>query len=197
MLRLMKIAVTMFVLCVAAVAFWLHRFPVHEHCIKCAASSLQLYAASHQGRFPYNTNGFGDALVSLVTAEEDTNAFTIKIITGVGDDGQFFRAGLTNGSHVAESNCSRIYIQGLTDTNSPEIAILFDAYQTRGGDHVRVPWRPLMREVCFASGDVQFMRETSWPKFSSNQIELLVKEGIPRTRAEEYYRLASVKPWKF
>ncbi len=27
-----------------------------------------------------------------------------------------------------------------------------------------------------------------WPAFASNQVELLVKEGIPRATAEAYYR---------
>ncbi len=193
----MKTVAILIVFFVVGIAFIWHEFPQHEHCIKIAASTFQNYATDHQGRFPYSSSGFGDALLLLVNRDGESDPFTIKVVTSVGDDGRYFWAGLTNGGHVAESNCSRIYIQGLTATNFGGIAILLDAYPTRGGDHFRAPWSPLIREVCFAAGDVQFIHELDWPNFSSNQIELLVKDGIPRARAEEYYRLASVKPWKF
>ena len=74
---------------------------------------------------------------------------------------------------IPEEKCSRVYVQGLCETNSPEIAILFDRYSTPGGDHFHSPWRPLVREVCMLDGSMQVIRETNWAQFSSSQIELL------------------------
>jgi hypothetical protein len=100
---------------------------------------------------------------------------------------------LSNGTHLAETNCSRIYVQDLTTNSDHEIAMLFDAYPIHGGDHFRCPWRPPVREVCLVDGSMQIVPETDWPAFAQKQIELLVAEGIARTNAEKYYKLASVK----
>jgi hypothetical protein len=40
---------------------------------------------------------------------------------------------------------------------------------------------------------MQIIPETNWPAFAQKQIEMLVAEGIARTNAERYYRLAKVK----
>src|SRR5690349_18510959 len=37
----------------------------HGHCIKGAGLAISTYAQAHGGRFPFNTNGYGDALLSL------------------------------------------------------------------------------------------------------------------------------------
>lgn len=117
----------------------------------------------------------------------------ISVVTGVGDDGGAYRMALTNGTHLPETNCTRIYVQGLTTNSNPEIAMLFDAYPIHGGDHFRCPWRPLVREVCLVDGSMQIIPEAGWPAFARKQIELLVASGIARTNAEEYYKLATVK----
>ena len=38
-------------------------FLTHAHCIKGGGLSLDGYAGEHQGRFPFSTNGYGDALL--------------------------------------------------------------------------------------------------------------------------------------
>jgi hypothetical protein len=50
-----------------------------------------------------------------------------------------------------------------------------------------------MREVCLVDGSMQIVPETNWLAFAQKQIELLVADGIPRTNAEKYYKLANVK----
>jgi hypothetical protein len=165
-------------------------YPVHQHCIKATGMSLQIYADDHQGKFPFDTNGFGDALMLLVKSgnwgspEEEC-----KLVTGVGDDGSVFRAALASGAHIPEEKCSRVYVQGLSEKNDPEIAILFDRYSSPGGDHIHSPWGPMLREVCMLDGEMRRVREADWAKFSSNQIELLVQNGIPRATAQHYYAL--------
>ena len=169
------------------------KFPVHQHCIKGAGTEFSLYCEDHDGRFPFSTNGFGDALLLLAKSHGHDPEWAIAVVTGVGDDGGAFRMALTNGTHLAETNCSRIYVQELTTNSDHEIAMLFDAYPIHGGDHFRCPWRPLMREVCLVDGSMQIVPETNWLAFAQKQIELLVADGIPRTNAEKYYKLANVK----
>jgi hypothetical protein len=100
-----------------------------------------------------------------------------------------FREALKTGARIPEEKCSRIYIQGLSETNNPQIAILFDKKPTPGGDHFRRPWGPLLREVCMLDGSMEVIREENWPAFSRRQIELLVEDGMNRGAAEHYYRI--------
>ncbi len=167
-------------------------FHTHEHCIKQAGLALRTYALDNQGNLPYDTNGFGNALLLLMRAEYlgDTNGlYSTGPITGPGDDGSLFRKALKTGARIAEQQCSRIYIQGLTEKNNPQIAILWDKKSSPGGDHFHRPWGPLLREVCLLDGSMQIIPEKNWAGFVSNQVELLVQDGIPRATARHYYEI--------
>ena len=109
---------------------------VHQHCIKSAGIAFEIYAKDHFGQLPFSTNGFGNALLMLV----ETGATEIHNICGPDDDGHVFKEALTNHSVVPEAQCSRVYIQGLSETNDPTICILFDRNSCKGGDHFRSPW---------------------------------------------------------
>lgn len=172
----------------------LNLFHTHEHCIKISGSALRTFATDHEGRFPYHTNGFGDALLLLVKEDAlqmgDTNTgeYTIRFITGPGDDGRIFKEALKTGGDVPEEKCSRVYVQGLKESSNGNIAILFDRKSIAGGDHFRRPWGPLVREVCMLDGTMQTVPEEKWAAFSKEQIELLVEAGIERSIAEQYYQ---------
>lgn len=164
----------------------------HKHCIKQTGIAFRVYAADHEGRFPADTNGFGNALLLLVKGGflGDTNGhYSVGPITGPGDDGEVFREALRTGQRIPEEKCSRVYIQGLSETNNPQIVILFDKKPTMGGDHFRRPWGPLLREVCFVDGSMQRILEKSWAAFSSNQVELLVGDGFDRATAKHYFQI--------
>jgi hypothetical protein len=78
----------------------------------------------------------------------------------------------------------------LSETNDPEIVILFDKLPTPGGDHCHGFRRlsaPLGREIWTIGGSMKFIPESRWPAFAKEQIELLVVAGIPRDQAERYY----------
>jgi hypothetical protein len=178
----------------------LNPFHRHEHCIKNTGLALRIYSTDHGGHFPFHTNGFGNALLLLIGEGSlgDTNGvYSVNFLTGPGDNGDVFRKALKTGEAIPEEKCSRIYIQGLSETNNPQIALVFDKKPTRGGDHFRRPWGPYLREVCMLDGSMEVVREEKWPAFASNQVELLVQEGIPRARAEHYYPTAgqnSIQP---
>lgn len=167
-------------------------FHAHEHCIKQAGIAFKMYSEDNNGNLPYHTNGFGNALLLLVKGEYlgDTNGdSSIRPITGPGDDGSLFREALQTGAPIPEQKCSRIYIQGLFQTNNPSLAILWDKKSAPGGDHFHRPWGPLLREVCLLDGSMQVIPEKSWPAFVSNQVEMLVQDGIPRATARHYYEI--------
>jgi hypothetical protein len=168
-------------------------FHRHEHCMKITGIALRTYAFDNGGTFPYDTNGFGNALLQLIKAGAlgDTNGLvSVRYLTGPGDEGSVFKVALKSGGRVPEESCSRIYIQGLSETNNPNIAIIFDKQPTPGGDHGRRPWGPLRREVCMLDGTMQVIPEPRWKEFSKEQIELLVREGIDRAAATRCHQLA-------
>jgi hypothetical protein len=158
-------------------------FPAHEHCMKQTGLSLRTYATDHAGRFPFHTNGFGDAVVLLLKEDLCGPA----MFTAPGDDGSWYKECMKTGAHMPEERCTRAYVQGLSETSNPQIALVFDRYPTRGGDHFRRPWGPLLRDVGMLDGSMVTVREEGWPEFRRNQIELLVAEGISRTQAEKLY----------
>jgi len=83
-----------------------------------------------------------------------------------------------------------VYVQGLRDTDDPEIALLFDKLATPGGDHCHLFRRmtaPLGREVWTIGGGMRFIPESRWPAYAKEQIQLLVAAGIAREQAERYY----------
>src|SRR6266702_6033872 len=112
---------------------WLrHLGKVHRHCIKVTGSAFLLYAQDHGGALPIHTNGFGDALLLLVRGQYLPG---VAWICGPGDDGAVLSNALVRGVHVPEEQCSRVYVQWLSEMNDPMICILFDRRSVPGGDH--------------------------------------------------------------
>lgn len=162
---------------------FLESFWGHAHCIKQSGMDLKNYCIDHDGDFPVHTNGYGDALLLLPDA-------WLPSLTGPGYSVVAFEKALASGGNMPESECGRVYVQGLSNSNDPGIVILFDKLPTPGGDHCpglyRI-FRPLVRELMCVDGSMQIIQERDWPEFSRKQIELLVKAGIPRSQAEACY----------
>jgi hypothetical protein len=165
-------------------AIWMfYAYPGHQHCMKQTTLGLRTYAVDHNRKLPVHTNGFGDAILVYLKETDDDP----KLFTAPGDDGSLLKECLKTGAHMPEERCTRAYVQGLSDTNNPEIALVFDRYPTRGGDHFRRPWGPPLRDVGLLDGSMESIREEKWPEFRRRQIELLVAEGISRAQAEKLY----------
>jgi hypothetical protein len=164
----------------------------HEHCIKGIGLSLQLYAMEHGGRFPSHTNGYGDAL--LLLSNEVNHCWAL--LTGPGYSGEVFGKAAATGQDVLESECGRVYVQGLSQSENPEIVLLFDKVPTPGGDHCHGLARlkaPLVREVWTIGDGMSKVRESNWPAFARKQIELLVEAGLSRREAERLYAAPAVE----
>jgi hypothetical protein len=158
----------------------------HAHCMPAALLGFHEYADHHGGRFPYHARGYGNALLLM-------DEMYYPTLTGPGYDTKPFLDAKHNGTELAEEDCGRVYVQGLsmkTKSGLWNVAILFDKLPTPGGDHMPLPgrmWHPLGREVGFADASHRFIPETDWPAFAAEQIELLLAEGIPRAEAERLY----------
>ena len=167
---------------------------VHQHCIKQTGMAFRIYAGEHNGKLPYSTNGFGNALLLLAGANS-TNDYTggfVGCLCGPGDDGHLYLAALTNHSILPEDQCSRVYIQGLNeDTNDPQICVLFDRNSCRGGDHFRSPWGRRVREACLLDGSMVVIPDEKWSEFSRKQVELLIAAGFSRASALHFYPAAA------
>jgi hypothetical protein len=166
---------------------------VHQHCIKQTGLAFRVYAGDHNGQLPFSTNGFGNALLLLVKSGglTDDASNSIRFVCGPDDDGHIFVEALKNNSIVPEDQCSRVYIQGLCDTNDPQICILFDRNSCPGGDHGHSPWGHRVRELCLLDGSMQAISDEKWPEFSRQQVDLLVAAGFSRTNALHFYPAAA------
>jgi hypothetical protein len=90
------------------------------------------------------------------------------------------------GLPVPEEQCSRVYVQGLTETNNPGLCILFDRRSVPGGDHFYGTGRPV-RETCDLCGTMRSISDEEWPEFCRDQVNLLVADGWTREQALRYY----------
>src|SRR5262245_47548450 len=156
----------------------------HAHCMPQAAGALLQFAHEHAGRFPYSTSGWGDALMML-TPERSWFYF----INGPGYDNSAFEEGFASGRDVDEKRCGRVYVQGLSITDDPKIAILFDRIAAPP-DHCQFPrrlWAGFVREVCFVGGDWRMVPLGEWPEFARQQVELLGAAGFSRAQAQQFY----------
>ena len=163
----------------------LRHLPRHRHCLKNTGLGLKMYAGDHGGRLPVHTNGYADAL--LLTSRYI--AHQVILLTGPGYDATPFERGRDNGTDIPEDDCGRVYIQGLRETDSPTLIVMFDKLPTPGTDHCFGcrHFKPLGREVLYLDGHVELVLEADWPRVVTQQIEQLVSGGMERATAEWYY----------
>ncbi len=158
----------------------------HAHCWRMAEGYLKQYAAENEGRFPFHTNGYGDAVLLIPDV-------WLECFSGAGYDTQAWIQAQRTGSDVPEDQCGRVYVQGLSLTNDPEIILLFDKIPT-AGDHrhffSRI-WAPPVREVVKIKG-AEIIPESEWLDVTKRQIELLVVAGISREQAVAYYTVKQI-----
>jgi hypothetical protein len=160
----------------------------HAHCMPQAGLAFRQYATDHYGRFPYSPNGYGDAL--LLMSNEMGNSW--GALTGPGYHSEVFAAASRTGRHLPDQACGRVYVQGLSDTNNPEIAILFDKVAAPP-DHCHFPrrlWWGFVREACFVDGSWRMIPVAEWSGFARHQTELLAADGFPRAQAQQLYEQA-------
>lgn len=159
-----------------------HKLHGHQHCMKATASAFMSFADDNGGRFPFHTNGWGDALLLLVKS----NYADISLICGPNDDGRVFREALEKGTDVPEELCSRVYVQGLNQTNARGVLVLFDRVSFPGGDHFYGLLEP-RRECLDGDLSMQSLDDKLWSRFSRQSAGRLMELGFSRAEAESYF----------
>jgi hypothetical protein len=159
----------------------------HAHCIKIAGLQLHAYAGEHHGRFPYSPRGYGNALLLL---DEDI----YFSLTGPGYDPTPFHDAKRNGTDLAEADCGRVYIQGLTLKSNAEIALLFDKIPTLGGDHCSFPFRltaPPGREVWFVGLSHGFILKAPGLSSPRSKWNCWSRRGLPAKKRSDFTSLGN------
>lgn len=149
----------------------------HVHCIKAASLHLDNHAQNNGGIFPASERGWGDAL--LLMASDKSDLGWLPLFVGVGDDGSYLKAAISTGEDVDETQCTRIYVQGLNQESNPSIALLFDRHSVKGGDHFHgLPGQKPLREVITVGRAFMAITDDKWPEFVRQQRELLRADGF-------------------
>lgn len=182
LLRWLVGVIVVMAMLVGAAVFWSFTM-VHRHCIKACVMALRVYAEEHHGLLPSHPRGFGDAMLLLV---KEGYLQSVASLSAPGDDGSLLERALEKNLDVPEEQCSRVYVQGLRYSDSGELCVIFDRHPTPGGDH-RYGMGPSLREVCLLDCSMQTIPDGEWPKFSTQQVEMLVKTGLTREAALAYY----------
>lgn len=132
----------------------------HRYCIKQVGLALKVYANDHNDVFPSHPAGYGDALLLLSVTENYIGA--IPLLSGPCYDWKAFEEAARTKGHVPESECGRVYVQGLNQSNNPSLALIWDKQPTAGGDHCH-GWAkltaPLLREVSLLDGSMERVLE--------------------------------------
>jgi hypothetical protein len=174
------------VVVISITAWFMLRPERHQHCIKSASFILTGYANEHGGTYPKSDRGWGDAMLSFASDPDDTS--WVRYFVGVDDDGARLIRALKTGEDVIEEQCTRIYVQGLTEKSDPGIAILFDRESVKGGDHFRgLPGQERLREVITVDGAHRMIKDGEWPSFVARQRERLKNEGFADSEISRYY----------
>lgn len=173
----------------AALAYW-SLAVIHQHCLTQALWALQAYADNHDGKLPFSSKGFGDALLLL---PQEGLISSNSVLVAPGGNTKVFDDALSELRDVDENQCTRIYVQGLTNQDSGRIAVLFDRHPSRGGDHHRSPWGTFVREVGFVDGTMSVISEADWPNFARQQMKLLADHTtIEQSKAMELFMMSGL-----
>ena len=183
------IALASVLLVIGGVAGWfLSRPEYHRHCIRAVPMILGEYAAANGGKYPASDRGWADALLEL--SKTDATDSWIPYFVGVDDHGELFTRALIDHSDIPESKCTRIYVQGLSESSNPGIAVVFDRFSTQGGDHWRGNFsQPKLREAVLLDGSMKVIKDADWAAFETHQRELLQEAGFSMEQIEAIYGL--------
>ena len=156
-----------------------HRFPYgcRHLCIKGIGLSLKLYAGDHGGRFPSGLET-PEASLGLLYPKYMPHADSLG--------GKTVRSGvaeslLASGGHLTPVACAWHYVEGLTDDDRPDIALLWDKEPGYGHNCEVMPDRK-GREVLFVDGHAEWITGDQWHELMRRQAELMAERaenGVP------------------
>ncbi|HOC57208.1 MAG TPA: hypothetical protein PKI20_16435 [Verrucomicrobiota bacterium] len=166
-----EIAVALVGLGVCLFLYWNWKYPygMSHCCIKGVSLALVTYAQDHGGHFPAGDDT-PEASLSLLYS----NYIDAYWLSGKTVPLEVVKAALAGKGKLGPDSCGWHYVEGLTQADAPEIAILWDKVglghsgeRLRGGGH----------EVAFVDGSTQLIRGARWLEFLEKQKQLLAQRN--------------------
>lgn len=155
---------------------WKYPYGMSHCCSKGMGLALRTYAMDHNGRFP-SGGETAEASLSLLYSNY-VDAYTLR---GKTVPPEVAQAALARRGKLGPDSCGWHYVEGLTEADEPEIAILWDKVglghngeRMKGGGH----------EVVFLDGSSQFVSGARWPQFLEQQQQLLGERSEAAKRGQ-------------
>jgi len=156
---------------------WKYPYRMSHCCAKSMGLALRTYALDHGGRFPAGGDT-PEASLSLLYSNY-VDAYTLR---GKTVRLEVAQAALARNGKLGPESCDWHYVEGLTDTDDPQIAILWDKVGL-GHNGERLKWGG--HSVVLVDGSEQHVSGAKWPEFLQQQKQLLAqrsereKQGLP------------------
>jgi len=154
---LKRTAIVIGVLAMAYLGYikWHYPYGPSHCCIGGLCTALRCYELDHNGKFPAG-GGTPEASLSLLFSNY-VDAYTLR---GKTVPSNVTQAALRETGRLGPDSCGWHYVEGLTDSDDAQIAILWDKVglghngeRIKGGGH----------EVCYLDGSHRFIRASKWP----------------------------------
>jgi hypothetical protein len=170
-------------LALGSAGYWKYKFPYgwSHCCAKGIGLALRQYALDHHGIYPTGGDTPEASLSMLYSNYLD--AYTLR---GKTVPLKVVQQALAKDGKLGPRSCGWNYVEGLTDADSPDIAIVWDKVglghngdRIKGGGH----------EVVMLDGSTTYISAKRWPEFLDRQKQLLAqrtereKKGQPALTA--------------
>jgi hypothetical protein len=176
--RIFLILVSVIALGIAAEQIWWHyTFPYGwSHCCDIQlGSALEQYAEEHGGHFPSGGDCPEASLSLLYSNYADANLLRGKIVPV-----DIVERALATKGKLGPDSCGWHYVEGLTLSDDPRIAIVWDkvglghnGQRLKNGGH----------SIILANGFRDFVSGARWPQFLEEQKQLLSHRGLEAAQA--------------
>ncbi len=167
-------------LALAAWGWWRYTFPYgYSHsCSKALGMSLRIYADERSGWLPHGL-ATPEASLSLLVTNDPTIQ---QLLRGKNVPQKVVDETLARDRFLGPESCGWHYVEGLRESDDPEIAVLWDKVTGLWHNGNRKGW--VMHEVVLLDGSMQFVSREKWPDFVQRQRQLLAETIAKRTKAE-------------
>lgn len=154
------------ILAVAYVGYMKWRFPYgwSHCCIAGLGTALRIYALDHNGHFPTGGDTPEASLGLLYSNYVD--AYTLR---GKTVPLRVTEAALRQNGKLGPDSCGWHYVEGLPESDSPQIAIVWDKVGLgHNGERIKVGGH----EILYLDGSHRVISALKWPEFLEEQKQL-------------------------
>jgi len=158
-------------LAVAAEQVWYRYTYPYGWSHACSAGlclSLPVYAEDHEGFLPHG-EATPEASLSLLFQFDSS---TLSYFGGKNISRDIVEAAFKRDGKLSPATCGWHYVEGLRESDNPEIAVAWDKVIGLGHNGQRM--RGMMHEVVLLSG-CKYVSKQEWPEFIANQKSLLAQ----------------------